>query len=154
MPSASCQPVRGDSLTWESSDIRTQLWNHFLPWVYKHTSLTSTHVVLSLTFSPPVISLQAASLPMSIIIVGVGPAEFDGKCASVSDVTAYWSISDMSSAVQSMQLHCENNCNTWNISTQLTPLPPSTVWHVNAVLSSSPTPLHVCSSSHPHYSII
>lgn len=26
--------------------------------------------------SPP----QAASLPMSIIIVGVGPAEFDGKC--------------------------------------------------------------------------
>ena len=29
--------------------------------------------VLALSFS------QAASLPMSIIIVGVGPAEFDGK---------------------------------------------------------------------------
>ena len=28
-------------------------------------------------FSP-----QAAALPMSIIIVGVGPAEFDGKCLS------------------------------------------------------------------------
>lgn len=27
---------------------------------------------------------QAASLPMSIIIVGVGPAEFDGKCVYLS----------------------------------------------------------------------
>lgn len=30
--------------------------------------------------APAVVSPQAASLPMSIIIVGVGPAEFDGKC--------------------------------------------------------------------------
>lgn len=29
--------------------------------------------------TPAVMSPQAASLPMSIIIVGVGPAEFDGK---------------------------------------------------------------------------
>ncbi len=27
-----------------------------------------------------VFPVQAASLPLSIIIVGVGPAEFDGKC--------------------------------------------------------------------------
>lgn len=33
--------------------------------------------------TPPVFSPQAASLPMSIIIVGVGPAEFDGKCVRV-----------------------------------------------------------------------
>lgn len=30
--------------------------------------------------TPPLVSPQAASLPMSIIIVGVGPAEFDGMC--------------------------------------------------------------------------
>lgn len=30
-----------------------------------------------------VIPAQAASLPLSIIIVGVGPAEFDGKCSII-----------------------------------------------------------------------
>lgn len=43
---------------------------------------------MNLAYTPPVFSPQAASLPMSIIIVGVGPAEFDGKCASVC--VAYW----------------------------------------------------------------
>ncbi len=42
----------------------------------------------SLSHIPTVFSPQAASLPMSIIIVGVGPAEFDGKqefvCVCVS----------------------------------------------------------------------
>lgn len=37
----------------------------------------------SLALTPPVVSPQAASLPMSIIIVGVGPAEFDGKSVCV-----------------------------------------------------------------------
>lgn len=36
---------------------------------------------------PAVISPQAASLPMSIIIVGVGPAEFDGKSAYLHSVS-------------------------------------------------------------------
>lgn len=30
-----------------------------------------------------VIPVQAASLPLSIIIVGVGPAEFDGECSII-----------------------------------------------------------------------
>ena len=51
----------------------------------------------SLAHTPPVFSPQAASLPMSIIIVGVGPAEFDGKCVCVGGcvcvcVWVYWSF--------------------------------------------------------------
>ena len=39
--------------------------------------------ICRVAYKPPVFSPQAASLPMSIIIVGVGPAEFDGKCVCV-----------------------------------------------------------------------
>lgn len=51
-----------------------------------HTDQCAVHITCSvycnssLTHTPAVFSPQAASLPMSIIIVGVGPAEFDGKC--------------------------------------------------------------------------
>lgn len=43
--------------------------------VHLNASKGSYEFIVS-PFSP----LQAASLPMSIIIVGVGPAEFDGEC--------------------------------------------------------------------------
>lgn len=33
--------------------------------------------------------LKASKLPMSIIIVGVGPAEFDGKCSRVFSIFLY-----------------------------------------------------------------
>ena len=36
---------------------------------------------------PYVFSPQAASLPMSVIIVGVGPAEFDGKSVCGTSVS-------------------------------------------------------------------
>lgn len=38
--------------------------------------------------TPAVISPQAASLPMSVIIVGVGPAEFDGKSGYLHSVSS------------------------------------------------------------------
>lgn len=50
-----------------------------------HLSGRGWGVISSLAHTPPVFSPQAASLPMSIIIVGVGPAEFDGKCVHVHE---------------------------------------------------------------------
>lgn len=56
-------------------------------WVYWGMSMSNICPVsifvlesISLAHTPPVSSPQAASLSMSIIIVGVGSAEFDGKC--------------------------------------------------------------------------
>lgn len=56
----------------------------------KHTNKPVWTICSVLSFClPPLVPLvQGSSLPLSIIIVGVGPAEFDGECfVSVSRIT-------------------------------------------------------------------
>lgn len=77
---------------WKWFKWNIYIWHAYIQ--YNHIGYEQ-YVLLSwgiVTWLSPLLSPQAASLPMSIIIVGVGPAEFDGKCGQVR---ADGHISDM-----------------------------------------------------------